>query len=580
MLQTKVLGRAGVPGLQQLVLAFVGHYLVQGMERVKNALQFGCIACMALLVLSGCRDEGYDASTVFRYNESANLTSLDPAFARTLEPMWVVDQLFDGLVELDAQLNVRPSIAESYFASDQGKTWTFVLRNDVRFTAHPDVPGLQEGRRVRAEDVVFSLNRLRDPALASSGRWILDALDEEAEGAGMVALGPDTVIFYLKEAYPPFLGLLATPYANVVAPEAVTHFGEEFRRNPVGSGPFQLAWWVEDVACVLHKNKAYWESDEMGVSLPYLDAVHISFAADMGAEYQGLLQGKFDFMSGLHAAYMEELLDAEGRLKDGYADVLRLETTPFLKTDYIGFLVDGNEGEWAPWKDVAVRQALSLVADRGGIARSLRRGCVVPTRDFVPPALMGRAGARTVPYDPERAQSMMDSVRAHHPGPWPELVLTTTSDYTDLCAALQYQWETLGLTVKIDVVSPSTHRERVANGKAMAFRKSWLADYPDAENFLSLFKTSNFAPGGPNYTHFSDPDFDAQLVATMTEVSDSTRLLQYAALNDRIAESLPLIPLFHDQVTHFVRQEVEGWEINSVNRLDLRRVRKSSAPTP
>ena len=111
MLQTKVLGQAGVPGLQQLVLAFVGHYLVLRMQRVKNALQFGCSACIALLVLSGCRDEGYDASTVFRYNESANLTSLDPAFARTLEPMWVVDQLFDGLVELDAQLNVRPSIA-------------------------------------------------------------------------------------------------------------------------------------------------------------------------------------------------------------------------------------------------------------------------------------------------------------------------------------------------------------------------------------------------------------------------------------------------------------------------------------
>lgn len=550
------------------------------MERAKKLMKSRGALVGLLFLMSGCGEADYDVNRVFRYNESANLTSLDPAFARTLEPMWVVDQLYDGLVELDADLKVRPLIAESYVPSDSGKTWTFVLRKDVQFIAHPEVPGLEQGRRVTAEDVVFSLNRLRDPAVASSGRWILDALDENAEGRGVVARGVDTVVFRLKQAFPPFLGLLATPYANVVAPEAVAHFGEAFRRNPVGSGPFKLAWWVEDVACVLHKNPAHWERDETGEPLPYLDAVHISFAADMGAEYQGLLQGKFDFMSGLHAAYMEELLDAEGQLNAEHEASVRLETTPFLKTDYIGFYVDDRDGEWAPWKDAAVRRALSLAVDREAIARSLRRGAVVPTRDFVPPALMGRDAPRPVPFNPVRARAMVDSVRTVHPEPWPELVITTTSDYTDLCAALQHQWEGLGLQVAIDVVSPATHRERVANGKAVAFRKSWLADYPDAENFLSLFRTANFAPSGPNYTHYADEGFDAQLEKAMAEPEESIRLKEYASLNDQIAESLPLIPLFHDQVTHFVRHEIEDWEINSVNRLDLRRVRKVPAPAP
>ena len=133
------------------------------------------------------------------------------------------------------------------------------------------------------------------------------------------------------------------------------------------------------------------------------------------------------------------------------------------------------------------------------------------------------------------------------------------------------------MEVRIDVVAPATHRERVANGKAVAFRKSWLADYPDAENFLSLFRTTNHAPSGPNYTHYSDAGFDDRLDAAMAEPEASKRLALYGDLNGMVSEALPLIPLFHDQVTHFVRHDVQGWEINSINRLDLRRVRKTPA---
>jgi len=133
------------------------------------------------------------------------------------------------------------------------------------------------------------------------------------------------------------------------------------------------------------------------------------------------------------------------------------------------------------------------------------------------------------------------------------------------------------MEVRIDVVAPATHRERVANGKAVAFRKSWLADYPDAENFLSLFRTTNHAPSGPNYTHYSSRAFDAGLDSAMAEGNAVERTARYDALNQMVSEALPLIPLFHDQVTHFVRHGIEGWEINSINRLDLRRVRKTSS---
>lgn len=534
----------------------------------------GAIGLALLLACASCGREASNRSDVFYYNESANLNSLDPAYARTLEPMWVVDQVFDGLVELDAKLQVKPLVAESYFSSDSGRVWTFVLREGVNFHAVPEIPSLRAGRPVVASDVVYSLNRLRDPAVASSGKWILDALDEAAPGAGIEAVGEDTVRFSLNQPFPPFLGLLATAYANIVPKEAVDHFGDEFRRNPIGCGPFKLAWWMEDVACVLHKNADHWERDEQGNALPYLEAVHISFVADMGAEFQGLLQGRYDFMSGLHPAYMEELLDQQGQLQADHVGTVRLESTPFLKTDYIGFYIGSADSMWLPWQDKAVRQALSLALDRSGIATVLRRGAVVPSNRFVPPALLNRSAQFVPVQDVARARRMLDSIQLAHPMPWPPLIVSTTSDYTDLCAAIQYQWQALGLDVEIDVVSAATHRDRVSNGKAAAFRKSWLADYADAENFLSLFRQTNFAPAGPNYTHFYDPNFELEMDQALGEADGDRRMALYQRMDDRIAESLPLVPLFHDQVTHFVRHEVEGWEINSINRLDLRRVRK------
>ena len=533
------------------------------------------VAIWAALAL-GCGGASDSDPRVFRYNESAGLMSLDPAHARTLEPMWVVDQIFDGLVELAPDLSIQPAIAERWWFEGGGRRVVFILREEARFSVVPEVPGLEAGRRVVAEDVVFSLNRLRDPEVASSGGWILDPLDAGATGGGVEARGADTVVFHLREPFPPFLGLLATAYANVVAPEAVAHYGRDFRAHPVGSGPFKLKWWVEDVACVLHRNERYWERDEAGRPLPYLDAVHIDFAADMGAEFQGLVQGRYDFMSGLHASYLEELLSAEGSLNLAYADQIRLETIPFLKTDYIGVLVDpalpASAGH--PLLDRRVRRALSLATDREAIATHLRRGAVLPTDRFTPPTLPGMPPYAPPAFDLDSAVALLAEAGYPNGAGIPPLTLSTTSDYTDLAAALQHQWRALGLQVAVDVLSPGTQRERVAQGEALLFRKSWLADYPDAENFLGVFLQRNFAPSGPNYTHYANDAFDA-LYAEALGANDSTRLKAYAAMDDLVARDLPVIPLFHDRVTHFVRNEVEGWSIHPVNRLDLRRVHKA-----
>ena len=135
----------------------------------------------------------------------------------------------------------------------------------------------------------------------------------------------------------------------------------------------------------------------------------------------------------------------------------------------------------------------------------------------------------------------------------------------------------MGLDVQIDVLPSSVLRERVAQGEVAVFYKSWLADHPDAENFLGLFVKANFSPGGPNYTHHHNPEFEAMYKQALTLSDDELgRRALYMTMDSLVHREMPVIPLFHDRVTHVLRDDVEGWPISPVNRLDLRRVKKGA----
>ncbi|MCH2197180.1 MAG: ABC transporter substrate-binding protein [Flavobacteriales bacterium] len=488
--------------------------------------------------------------------------------------MWAVNQLFDGLVELDSTLQIRPLIAASWDITDSGKTYTFLLRDDVKF--HPS-PLFRDSlnRTVNAEDVAFSFERILDPALASPGKWIFDPL---RDSAAIEVIDEHTIALHLDQPFPPFLGMLTTQFANIVPKEVVTHYGADFRSNPIGTGPFKFAFWMEDVALVFHKFDGFWESDASGESLPYLDAVKISFVRDMSAEYLGLLQGQFDFMSGLHPAYKDELLSTNGELNGGF-DQIRFQRTPFIKTDYIGILSDDSilTALNHPFKDKRVRQALNYAVDRASMIRYLRNNSVFEARHgFVPKGLpaFDPLADYGVNYDVEKAKALLAEAGFPEGEGIPPVAISTTGDYVDLCEFLQFQWSKIGIQVEIDVLAGSAHREKVSRSQAMMFRKSWLADYASAENFLALFHTKNFTPGGPNYTHYSSAEFDSLYERAVTTTNDLSRRQLYRQMDSLVMDASPVIPLFYDQVSHFIRHDVMSLETNPVNMLDLKRAKK------
>jgi len=503
---------------------------------------------------------------VFRYNEHKNINSLDPAFAKDLADIWGAHQLFNGLVQMDKQLNVQPAIAKTWTVTDSAKVYTFNLRADVVFHKHA-LFGQDSTRKVQASDFEYSFNRILDPKIASPGSWVFKKV------ASFKTLNDSTFQIRLKQPFPAFLGLLTMKYCSVVPREIVEHYGSEFRSNPIGTGPFKFKKWEENTKLVFRKNYSYFEKDSQGQTLPYLEAVAITFLPDKQSEFLQFAQGNIDFVSGLDASYKDEILTGDGQLKPKYQETSNMIRGPYLNTEYLSFYMDSNETEVLSPK---LRKAISIGFDRDKMITYLRNGIgITANGGFIPKGLPGYKSSNTFEYSPELAKSLIDEFKAETGINQPKITLSTTSNYLSFCEFIQREIEKLGLDIAIEVLPASSLKEAKANGKLPFFRASWVADYPDAENYMSLFYSNNFAPNGPNYSHYSSTTFD-ELYEESYLISDPLERTNIYAKMDSIAmSSYPVVPLYYDEVVRFSRKNVTGLGINPINLLELKAVKKS-----
>lgn len=533
---------------------------------------FFVIVCISLASCS--QREAEREGTVFRYNESANITSLDPAFARDQAIIWGTNQIFNGLVQPDTLARIRPCIAHRWEISASGLIYTFYLRNDVFFHDDPSFPR-SKGRKVVAADFVYSLGRLTDPLVASPGAWVMNAIDPDTTTTAIQAVDDTTLRIRLREPFPPLLSLLSMQYCSVVPHEAVEYYGASFRNHPVGTGPFRFKFWQEGVKLVLEKNPHYFETLD-GTGLPYLDAVAISFIPDKQTVFLNFLQGKFDFMSGIDAAYKDELLTAGGALQSKYKNRITLITQPYLNTEYLGFVVDSSKNEQRALLYRNIRQAINLAFDRKKMIRYLRNNRGTPgIQGIIPKGLPAYDSLRIYyDHDPHKASALL--AEAGYPGGrgLPPVTLVSTPDYLDICRYIQHQVAELGINLNIEVSTPAAMKEMKAEAKLGFFRASWIADYPDAENYLSMFLSRNFCPQGPNYTHYSNDRFDRLYQQAMLTVDDDTRISLYREMEGIMMADAPVVVLYYDQVLRFTGKNITGLGSNPMNLLTLKYVRK------
>lgn len=536
----------------------------------------GALLTTAFLLSCGGGTTPHNTSQVFRFNELGDVTSLDPAMSGSFENNWAVNQLYNGLVEMDVELNVQPCIAKSWSISDDGLTYTFNLRQDVFFHDDPQFPS-GKGRKVTAADFVFSFSRLFD-ATVSNASTLVEAFDADnaAFEHGLEAQNDSTFVIHLERPFKPFLGIMTMKYFSVVPKEVVQFYGDEFERHPIGTGPFRLKKWEYEVRLDMERNPVYFKKDASGNQLPYLDIVSVSFIEDADAAFLQLLSGDLDMLTGVDAINKEKTLKSDGSLQDNMSDKFVLQSAPFLKTDYIGINV-APAFKAGPLQNKMVRQAINYAINREQIVRYRRNNLGTPaTQGFIPPSMHAYDTSllKGFTYDPDKARELLK--QAGFPGGkgLPTIKLSIAASYADIADEIVHQLGELGIPAEAEIVDAGTLTTEVAEGRVMAFRKSWIGDYPDPENFMSLFYSRHWSPAGVNYTHFASTDFDRLYEKCLTEQSDSARSDLFLHMEQILVEEAPVVPLYYDQVVRLVAKNVSGLSTDPMNLINLERVKK------
>jgi len=526
---------------------------------------------LTALLLSCYNDERSDRK-VFHYNESTGTASLDPAFAKNQSVMWAIHQLYNTLVQVDDELNIIPSLATRWEISEDRRIYDFYLRNDIYFHDDPCFPG-GKGRKLTAADVAFSFQRIIDKQTASPGAWIFNRKVDSLQP--FTAINDSVFQLKLQRPYHPILGILSMQYCSVVPPEAVEKYGSEFRRHPVGTGPFQMVAWEEGLGLVMKKNPKYFEVDSTGDRLPYLDGIKISFYDSKATEFLLFRQQKLDFINDIDASFKDEVLTKKGTLREGWKEKIQLEANPYLNIEYLGILVETPNGtlQQSPLRLKKLRQAINYGFDRRKMILYLRNSLGTPAESgFVPVGLpsFDSTLVKGYYYDPVRTKELLEEVGFPDGRGLPSIKLLTIPVYAEMGNFIAKQLGESGIPVQVEVVQKSLLLEMTSNSRAQFFRGSWIADYPDAENYLSVFYSKNPAP--PNYTRYNNPAFDAVFEKALGETNDSLRYQLYREADRIMIEDAPVVPLWYDKSVRLVQPNVRNFKPNPLNMLELRRV--------
>lgn len=539
------------------------------------------VLLFTVLGLGGCKNvDKKSPQQIFHYNEDVSVTTLDPAFVRSQSENWIVSQIFNGLIDLDAQLQPVPALAKSWEISTDLLTYTFHLRSDVNF-CFVDKQGKVTTRKMVASDVAYSLSRIADPATSSPGAWIfVGKIDSQLN---RVFIAPNDSTFVLKLVSPAasLLGLLSTNFGYVVPKEYARLDKSYLARNPVGTGPFYVRRWEDEIKLVMRKNPHYHEKDTQGVPLPYLDAINVTFVKNKQTAFMQFAAGSYDFFNGLEGSFKDELLTDQAMLKPKYAQKMKAIITPFLNTEYVGCYLGEYPGKTNWLKDVHLRRALFYAVDKQKLVRFFRNG-LGDAGDWgvVPPILNAHEKETTTEANAAWQKALAEYQQSGYAkqNNKPEIVLSTTADYLDMMVYLQETWGRLGVKIKVDIQTGGMLRQLRNEGKLMLFRGSWIADYPDAENFLACYYAPYLSPMGPNYTHFEDAQFDTlyRLIEAGESGQKASLRKQYIQqANQILIDQAPVIPLYYDKSIRLIQPWVQGLENDAANRLVLKRVKIS-----
>ena len=502
------------------------------MIRKALAIAFVAMVLLFLLPAPGCGQKTGQL-TLFESEPSA----LDPALCGDATSARYLVEIFSGLVTLNSELEVVPDIASSWEVSSDGMTYTFHLREGVRF---------QNGREVTASDFKYSIERAADPDTHSpvAEAYLGDILGvkeklrgEAEEVSGVVVIDKRTLQITIDAPKAYFLSKLAHPTAFVVDSENVGG-GTWWWEQPNGTGPFRLVEWKRGQSLVLERNERFYRG------VPMVDRVTFLFTGNAMMMYEN---GQID-ITPVGILDIERVLDPANPLSK------ELVVVPELSVTYIGF----NTG-MAPFNDSKVRQAFCHAVVKDKLVEVLLKGTVITAYGILPPGIPGyNEGLDGLKYDVALARQLIDD--SSYDGVLPPVVLAVPGSCGGVASstlAAAWMWEeNLGVDIEIEVVEWDTFLDDLRDRQFQAFQVAWIADYADAENFLDLLFHSDSVE---NHTSYSNPLVDQLLERARVEDDSDNRLAAYSAAEQAIVEDAPVLPVWFNRSYYLVKPYVKGF---------------------
>ena len=498
--------------------------------------------------------EALSDDQTFTYSMLDEFTSADPQIVEDVEGSWFVRDLFEGLMNQDADGNLIPGVATGYTTNEAKDVYTFTLRDNARWS---------DGNQVTAHDFVYAWRRLADPATASPYSWFAEIMALENVGAVMSGESPpealgiralDNLTLEVRlTASLPYFAAMTTHASTYPTPQwTVKTFGDDWTKpgNIVGNGAYVLTEHIPNETATRERNSLYWNNDAT-----IINKVVTLIMNDENTDFTRWEAGETDrgaIPSGqyprLKAQYPEEAI-----------------SFPRLCTYYYTFNLSPS-GQDA-LQDVRVRQALSYALDRSVVTDKILQGGQIQAFTFTPGATAGfevpavAFGQMTQGERNAKAKELMAEAGYGPDNPLSvEVMYNTSEGHKKIAIAVQQMWkETLGVKATLANQEWKTFLKTRGGQNFDIARGGWCGDYNEASTFLDLLTT----PSGYNDGKFSNAEVD-ELMTSARTMSDATS--NYTRVEEILANEMPVIPVYHYTGVFMLRKNVKGWPFNNVEQ--------------
>lgn len=497
--------------------------------------------------------DGSGGSKILRTNNSSEPGSLDPALATGTHESWILQHAFEGLMRYNAKGELEPAMAESYEVSEDGKTYTFKIKDDVKWS---------NGDPVTAGDFEFAWKRVCDPEVASEYSYQITTYvvgAEEflngkgtADDVGVKAIDDKTLEVKLKAPTPYFLGLTAF-YTLLPVNQKVVTENPDWAKDPsagnyVCNGAFKVTRWDHNSKIILEKNENYYDVANVkldGIDLDVLEDSNTAYSKYQGGEYDLLLEPPTTVISQL--------------MKDN---------NPELK---IGEMVGNYYYEFntqkKPFNNAKVRKALSMAIDRKVIVEDIAQGGQLPATGMVPKGLLDDQGndfsestGELVTEDPQGAKALLEEGLAEEGMTLADMngkviLYNTDEAHKNIAQAVQEMWKkNLGIEVGLENMEFQVLIDRRREGDFDIARGGWIGDYADPNTMLDLFMTGN----PQNDPKYSNPKYDELLKTAASTGDQKVRMDSMKEAEKILMEDMPIAPVYFYTQARLEKPYVSG----------------------